>query len=80
MQLISFKEYYGMTRGHELDPIYSFGIYARFSGHFFLKFSWNKILKGKKILVPCLDVIMIAFYVKNNTVKDDTSFFGVSTI
>ena len=31
MQLISFKEYYGMTRGHELDPIYSFGIYARFS-------------------------------------------------
>ena len=31
IQLISFKEYYGMPRGHELDPIYSFGIYARFS-------------------------------------------------
>ena len=30
-ELISFKEYYGMPRGHELDPIYSFGIYARFS-------------------------------------------------
>ena len=29
--LIGFKEYYGMPRGHELDPIYSFGIYARFS-------------------------------------------------
>ena len=31
IELISFKEYYGMPRGHELDPIYSFGIYARFS-------------------------------------------------
>ena len=30
-ELITFKEYYGMPRGHELDPIYSFGIYARFS-------------------------------------------------
>ena len=26
IQLISFKEYYGMPRGHELDPIYSFCI------------------------------------------------------
>ena len=31
IQLISFKEYHAMPRGHELDPIYSFGIYARFS-------------------------------------------------
>ena len=31
IELITFKEYYGMPRGHELDPIYSFGIYARFS-------------------------------------------------
>ena len=30
-ELITFKEYYGMPRGHELDPIYSFCIYARFS-------------------------------------------------
>ena len=36
-------------------------IFECFSGHFFLKFSWNKIVMGKKILVPCLDVIMIAF-------------------
>ena len=31
IELISFKEYYGMPSGHKLDPIYSFGIYARFS-------------------------------------------------
>ena len=35
---------------------------------------------GKKNFVPCLDVIMIAFYVRKSTVKDHTSFFGVSTI
>ena len=31
-------------------------IFERFSGLFFLKFSQNKIVMGKKILVPCLDV------------------------
>ena len=35
---------------------------------------------GKKNFVPCLNVIMIAFYPRNSTVKDNTSFFGVSTI
>ena len=35
---------------------------------------------GKKNFVPCLDVIMIAFYPKNSTVKGNTSFFGVSAI
>ena len=34
----------------------------------------------RKNFVPCLDVIMIAFYPRNSTRKDDTSFFGVSTI
>ena len=34
---------------------------------------------GKKIVVPSLDVIMIAFFPINTTVKDH-SFFGVSTI
>ena len=34
--------------------------FERFSGHFFSKFSLNKIVLGKKIFVPCLDVIMIA--------------------
>ena len=34
--------------------------FERFSGHFFSKFSLNKIVLGKKIFVPFLDVIMIA--------------------
>ena len=37
-----------MSRGHEHDPIYSLGIYVRFSGQFFFKFSWKKIVMGKK--------------------------------
>ena len=32
IEFIRFKEYYGMPRGHEHDPIYSLSIYARFSG------------------------------------------------
>ena len=47
-----------MPRGHEHI---SFVFLGRFPGHFFLKFSYNKIVMGKNILVPCLDVIMIAF-------------------
>ena len=33
-------------------------------GHFFSKFSYNKIVMGKKIIVPCLDV-MITFLPRN---------------
>ena len=41
----------------------TFRLYFRLlSGHFFLKFSYNKIVMGKKILVSCLAVIMIAFF------------------
>ena len=57
LKLIRFKEYYRMPRGHE-----HICIFERFSGHFVLKFSLNKIVMGKKILVPCFDVIMIAFF------------------
>ena len=39
VELIRFKEYYGMPKGHKHDPIYSLSIYARFSGQFFFKFS-----------------------------------------
>ena len=39
IELIRFKEYYGMPRGHEQDPIYSLSIYARLSGQFFFTFS-----------------------------------------
>ena len=36
IQSIRFKEYYGMHKGDEHDPIYSV---SSFSGQFFLKFS-----------------------------------------
>ena len=41
--------------GHEHVP---FSIYERLSGHFFL-------IMGKKVVVPYLDVIMIAFFPRN---------------
>ena len=34
----------------------------RFTREILLKFSQNKIVMGKKIVVPCLDVIMIAVF------------------
>ena len=51
-----------MPRGREHI---SFVFLSAFSGHFFLKFSWNKIVTGKKILVPCFDVIMITLFMRN---------------
>ena len=39
IELVRFKEHYGMPRGHEHIPIYSLSINARLSGYFFLKFS-----------------------------------------
>ena len=48
IELLRFKEYYGMPRGHEHHPIYSLIICARFSGQFFFKFSKKKIVIGKK--------------------------------
>ena len=52
-----------MPKGDEHDPIYPLSIYARFSANFCLSFPIRKIFKGKKkIVVPCLDVIMIAFF------------------
>ena len=38
-----------MPRGHERISFF----FERFSGHFFLKFSSNKMLMGNNILVPC---------------------------
>ena len=48
---IRFKWYYAMPRGHKRHPIYSLSINAPF-----LKF-----FQSKKIVLPCLDVTMIAF-------------------
>ena len=59
IELIRIKEYYRTPRGHEHS---SFVFSSPFRDIFFLKFSQNKIVMGKKILVPCLDVIMIAFF------------------
>ena len=36
IELIGFKEYYGMTRGHEHDPIYSHQYLRAFFGPIFL--------------------------------------------
>ena len=46
---------------HEHDPIYSLTIYTCFSGQFFLEKDCN----GKKIVVTCLDVIMITFLLRD---------------
>ena len=48
-----------MPRGHEHILLV---FWSAFRDIFFLKFFWNKIVIGKKILLPCLDVIMIAFF------------------
>ena len=39
IEFIRFKEYYGIPRWHEHDPIYWLSINSRFSGQFFFKFS-----------------------------------------
>ena len=62
IELIRFEEYYKMPRGACAHFVF---IFECFSGHFFLKFSWNKIVMGKKILVPYFDVIMIALFPRN---------------
>ena len=48
IEFITFKEYYGIPSMHEHDPIFSLSIYARFSNQFFFKFSWKRIVMGKK--------------------------------
>ena len=62
IELIRFKEHYGMPRGHKHDPIYAVSFYLRFPGNFSLSFprKWEK-----KIVVPCLDIILITFLLRN---------------
>ena len=40
-------------------------IHTRFSGQFFFQFLWKKIVMEKKVVVPCLDIIMIPFFPRN---------------
>ena len=58
-----------MPWGHEHVPIYSLSIYARFSAMFSLRFPRKRLQWEKKIVVPCLDVIMSAFFPGKYTVK-----------
>ena len=51
-----------MPKVHEHDLIYS----QQYLRQFYFKFSQKKIVMGKKIVVPSLDVTMIAFFPRNN--------------
>ena len=58
IELIRFKEYCAWERSSILTSIY-----VHFSGQHYFSLSFpTKRLLGKKIIVPCLDVIMIAFF------------------
>ena len=67
IELIRFKEYYRMPRGHEHI---SFAFSSASRDIFFSKFSWNKIVMGKKIFVPCFDVYNDRPFPEKYTVKD----------
>ena len=73
LELVRFKEYYGMPRGHEHIPIYSLSINARLSGHFFLTFSQNKIVMGKKCLCAVFGCNNDRLIPEKYTVKDHIS-------
>ena len=78
IELVRFKEYCGMPRGHKHILIYSLSINVRLSGR-------------KKILLQCLDVMMTAFfpekytvlnyYMKNfrNLIGSEYVIFGINT-
>ena len=70
VELIRFKEYYRMPWGQEHI---SFVFSSAFREIFCQRFPQNKIVISKKILVPCLDVIMIAFFAEKYTVTDHIS-------
>ena len=66
IELIGFKEYYGMPRGHEHDPINSHQyLRALFGPIFFYVFLEKDCNEKKKIVVPSLDVITNAFFQRN---------------
>ena len=68
IELIGFKEYYGMPRGHKDDPIYWHLIQylrAPFGPIFLYAFLEKDCNRKKKIVVPCLDVMTIAFFRRN---------------
>ena len=48
IELIGFKEYYGMPRGHQQDPVYSRQYVCGLFGPIFLKVFLEKDCNGKK--------------------------------
>ena len=55
-----------MSRGHEHDSMYSHQYLRALFGPIFLQVFLEKDCNGKKnIVVPCLDVIMTAFFLRN---------------
>ena len=52
-----------MPRGHELDPIWTRSVFTLVN--FSFRFPRKRLLWEKKIVVQCLDVIMIAFFPRN---------------
>ena len=59
-----------MPWGHDPDPIYSDQYLWALFGPIFLYVFLEKDCSGKKkIVVPCLDLIMIAFFPEEYTVK-----------
>ena len=50
IELIRFKEYYGMPKGHELDSTYSLSIYAPLIfGPIFLKVFLERYCNGSRV-------------------------------
>ena len=64
IELIGFKEYYGMPLRHKDDSLYSHQYLRSLSGQF-LSFSRKRLKWEKKIVVPSLDVITNAFFPRN---------------
>ena len=56
----------GCPGGHEHDPIYLLSICTRaFWANFSLSFHWKRLQWEEKIVVPCLHVIMNAFFTRS---------------
>ena len=91
IELVRFKEYYGMAGGHKHILIYSLSINVRLSGHFFLTFSLNKIVMGKKdrrAVFGCKDDhlfpekrTLLYYYMQNvcNLIGSEYVIFGIHT-
>ena len=69
IELIRFKEHYGMPWGHQHYRLYLFSIYARFSGQFFFTFSQKKIVIGKKDRCAVFGCNHARLFPEKNTLK-----------